>query len=369
MFLWPDAVILGLPAPGQVLAYDNARRVFEIHNLWASSSLQRQWTSPGMEGRVVSGALSRDRRKAATVCAAGPNESRIQLWDMVAGEATGPKFAPSDVAHVAFTPDGVNLAGVVAHDGTIRIWDVGTGNLRWSKPMAQPMQTTWTGLRFVPSGRYLVARNSFGFSFWDMDAGEVLGEAGRTFLLEVSSDGKLALGMVMARDAKEMPPTGLLDMVDPRNPAPAATALPADLNDSLECGAFSSDSRYMALALRDHTVQIRDLAAGTTIHQTPATEGRIYRVLLSPDNRWLATYESDPDRPRAIQQGKVRLWDLTAGRPLGPPVRHAGFFWDWRFEDRSRHLLLTFSRENDAFGTQIWRVAPSPRPTPSSSTD
>jgi WD40 repeat protein len=356
LHLWPDTVFLGVEARGCVVAYDNSRRVFETHDLEATPSMVRQWPAPQIEGRIFSGGLSQDRRKLVTLCVAGAKESRIQLWDPQTGEATGPAFELSDVAHVAFSPDATSLAGVVAHDGTIRLWDALTGALRWSKPLPLPMQTTWIGLRFSPGGRHLVARNSFGLSFWDMVAGEVLGEIGRTFLLEVSFDCKLALGGVMAPGAREMPHTSLLDMADPRNPIPAAVTLPRDLIDTMEWGTFSSDGHYLAVALRDRTVQIWDLAVGKVVHRTPATDGRIYRVLLSPDNRRLATYESDPLRPRAMMQGKVRLWDLSEGRPLGPPALHAGSFWDWRFDDQSRYLLISFNRGNDAFGTQIWRL-------------
>lgn len=92
---WPGTVPLGFNAQGRLLAYDSGRRVFEVHDLAATNAAVTGWNPAEGDGRVFGGALSADRRTLATVSEAGREQSRIQLWNALTGEQTGPAFAPS----------------------------------------------------------------------------------------------------------------------------------------------------------------------------------------------------------------------------------------------------------------------------------
>jgi WD40 repeat protein len=147
-----------------------------------------------------------------------------------------------------------------------------------------------------------------------------------------------------------------MDLADPGKPVPVKQALPADFKKALETLAFSPDGRSMAVAMRDQSVRVWDLLAAREIQKTVATDGRITRLLFSPHNRWLATYEVNLGRPGAILRGKVRLWDVASVQPLSQPCPHVGTFWDWQFAPNSGHLVVTVAQGNDTFGIQVWRL-------------
>jgi WD40 repeat protein/serine/threonine protein kinase len=78
--------------------------------------------------------------------------------------------------------------------------------------------------------------------------------------------------------------------------------------------AYSPDSRYLALARHDGTVQIWDATRGQLLHAPPTGhEGTAWQVAFSPDSRTLASCGSDRS---------VRLWDVTSGKALGVFTEH-----------------------------------------------
>jgi len=172
---WTGTLALGFNRAGRLLVYDSGRNVFESHDLVVPHAAVTGWNQVADGGLVFSGVLSSDRRTLATLASMGRDRSQIQLWNVETGAPISPAFAPSDVAHVTFSPDGKSLAGVVAQDGTVRLWDTRTRELSWSQPFPESMQTTWIGLLFGPDANFLAARNSFGFSLWDATAQRLTG--------------------------------------------------------------------------------------------------------------------------------------------------------------------------------------------------
>ena len=353
---WMGAAFLGFNAQGRLLAYDSARRVFEVHDLAARNAPVTGWNLPEDGGKVFSGALSADRQTLATVSEVGRNQSRIQLWNALTGEMTGPEFAPSDVAHVAFSPDSKTLAGVVALDGTLRVWDTTSGRLRWSQALPSPMQVAWIGIQFSPDGRFVAARNSFALQIWDVAARKVAGAGDLAFFHDISPDWKLAHGFTLKPAAQPPPQSTLLDITDPNQPHAATNALPEELMASMEMAAFSPDSRFLALSLRDQTLRLWSFTERRVVHQMADAGGRVIRLLVSPDNRRLATYEVDLTQQRSTLRGSVRLWDVATGQALGAARPHPGMFWSWQFDPDCRHLVVSFAHGNDTFGTQIWQL-------------
>jgi WD40 repeat protein len=130
---------------------------------------------------------------------------------------------------------------------------------------------------------------------------------------------------------------------------------------SMEMAAFSPDSRFLALSLRDQTLRLWSFTERRVVHQMADAGGRVIRLLVSPDNRRLATYEVDLTQQRSTLRGSVRLWDVATGQALGAARPHPGMFWSWQFDPDCRHLVVSFAHGNDTFGTQIWRL-PSSEP-------
>lgn len=317
---------------------------------------------PAAAARSSGGALSADRQTLATVSEVGRKQSRIQLWNALTGQMTGPEFAPSDVAHVAFSPDGKLLAGVVALEGTVRVWEVATGKLRGSMSLPQPMQVTWIGLQFSPNGRFLAARNSYALQIWDVTERRVTGSGDLNFYVAISPDWKLAQGFALNARAQQPPRVRLLDLTDPNRPAPATT-LPSDAVGEEDVCVFGPGGRLLTLNRRSRQFKLWDTANPRLIREAPIAAGHAIRQALSPDARVLATIEFEPGKGSPLR-GDLRLWDVATGKSLAPVRPLPGMFWDWQFAPDSRHLVVAFAQGDDRIGAQVWRLpAGEPPPT------
>ncbi|MFN0068070.1 MAG: hypothetical protein ACKVYV_10585 [Limisphaerales bacterium] len=369
---WPVTVAFGFNAEDRLLIYSGNRRIFEKHDLTASNANAQvsgwNYVDPSM---LTSGALSGDRRVLATVSIMGMDRSRIFLWNSGTGGRIGPSFATTDVAHVAFSPDGKSLAGVAAHDGTVRVWDATTGEIQWSQSLPDSVATTWTGAHYSPDGRYLAARNGGGVVLWSVAE---RGPAGRSTVtgeqvsyMSVSPDWKLALGSILSTNAGgEAARISLLDLSDPTKPRPAHKALSDKIVNAMEAGAFSADGRLLALHLRDGSLRVWYTASGCVVHQTRIAAGRVMRLAISPNARVAATLEHDPGEGEG-RHGVVRLWDLATGQMCGPPQPAPGAFGDWRFDDESRFLWIAFAESSARPVTLVWKL-PAPNAAPAKST-
>ncbi len=75
--------------------------------------------------------------------------------------------------------------------------------------------------------------------------------------------------------------------------------------------AFSPDGRLLAIASRDGTARVWDLAAGELLGTLTRHAGTVTGVAFSPDGL-VATASYD---------GKPRVWDPVAGELVGHPDR------------------------------------------------
>ena len=351
---WPDTVSLGFNAAGRLILYMRERQAFEIHDLALTNAAVTGWTLPPDIGKVFGGALSADRRTLATLAQVATNQSQIQLWNVETGERTEPGFAPTDVAQLAFSPDDELLAGVVALDGTVRVWDRATGKLRWSQALPSPMQVTWIGIQFSPDGRFLAARNSYALQVWDVAKRRVTGSDDLYSYLAISPDWKLAQGFSLKPRAQQPPRVGLLDITDPDRPAPVRQ-LPEDAGGENDGCAFAAGGRLLTLNSSNQRLKLWDTAKGRVIREAPIAAGRTIPLALSPDARVLASIEFEPVKRNALR-GDLRLWEVATGKSLAPARPLPGTFWDWQFDPDSRYLVVSCAQGNDTFGVQIWRL-------------
>jgi WD40 repeat protein/serine/threonine protein kinase/tetratricopeptide (TPR) repeat protein len=97
---------------------------------------------------------------------------------------------------------------------------------------------------------------------------------------------------------------------------------------------FSWDGKVLAAGCADGTVRSWDVATGAPGTPLPLGRTGLARLRYSPDRRWLATCDYDPDRGT----GAVRVWDAARLTPAATLEGGEAHYWDVAFSHDSRFL-------------------------------
>jgi WD40 repeat protein/energy-coupling factor transporter ATP-binding protein EcfA2 len=253
--------------------------------------------------QVRDAAFSPDGSTVATASLDGT----IRLWNVATGE---PRASPlrghtGGVTAVAFSPDGRTLASG-GDDRTVRLWDAGTGEERG--PPLRGHTGAVTDVAFSPDGRTVASGSEDrSLRLWDASTGASRGKP-------LSGHEDAVTGVAFSPTERVLASASVDETVrlwDPANGKPRGKPLRGH-TAAVEALAFSPDGRTLASAGGDMTVRLWDPASG-------AARGRPLRghtnsvlsVAFSPDGSTLASAGNDRT---------VRMWSRE-GKPRGEPLR------------------------------------------------
>jgi WD40 repeat protein len=240
-------------------------------------------------------AFSRDGRRLAL---AGGTE--LQVWDLALPRRLATMHGhAAEVTAIEVAPDGARIASS-SEDGTVRLWDVATGQALALIPSLAPIQ--W--LAFSHDGDRIAVGGAGGASVWSTR------NDGLRAVLEL---GEPVASVALRGDGGQVIACGALGAVRvwPTRGGPA----PVAMHTASRCAAaITPDGAIAITGDDDGQIQTWDTAAGRPLRElAPTAAPRIYAITISPDGRRAVTGHDDND---------ARIWDVATGRLLTTLTGH-----------------------------------------------
>jgi WD40 repeat protein/serine/threonine protein kinase len=373
------------PASGQI-----DLRGFEWRYLWAQSRPNELFILP-----TNYSSAARHSPDGRLLAVAGGTDGIVSVWEADSQRRLKSiQASPTDVAGLAFSPDGKTLATAsrFADKEKVKLWDVESGRLQ---AVLLPDNRQEAGcVSFSPDGQRLITIASTAYTKGIPSEVRVWDVASRRQLFELAVDGSfsrscslspdgqmLAIGdgdgLVRVWDLKiqkeirslmghhgfvgvvSFSPTGLhLASADEHgviiiwdwstgNVSSVFSAHRAPIYDL----AFSRDGKRLATASRDHTAKLLDLSTGTELATFRGHPDRVTSVEFSPDQQRLVTAGIN----------NVRAWHATpkADTILFSPEKSTGTV---RFSPDGRLLVQELWKSNQLV---LWDAASRSRLQPS----
>jgi WD40 repeat protein/serine/threonine protein kinase len=252
-------------------------------------------------------AFSRDSKQVATAC---EEDGTVKVWDIKTGNLVQSLGQADGFSRVAFSPTatwvaatGRTLEPKPGPDPTVHLWDRKTGQLR--HVLRSPGKRL-VCLAFSPDETRLAAGSDDGsLILWDVKTGReiatYLGHGGCLLALTFGPDG---------RQVMTLAGNNLLEVWDATR-STEVLMLPGATRGAFHA-AISPDGKRVAAAGMDGVQYLWDADTGELLHRLTEENEVASMVAFSPDGASLAA---------AIQNGgpgtgMVRVWDVKTGRLL-----------------------------------------------------
>ena len=209
---------------------------------------------------------------------------------------------------IDFKPDGKLLA-TISREGTIRLWEVRTGELRAALVGGREGRGLYgPGLGWSPGGSYIVSADDVGLlRFWEAETGRLVRQrkaAGEVETLAWSPDGQLIV--TGGRGAHE---TQIWDVS-------SGTILAAtECEEKVSSLAWSPDGNSFASGGAKGTIKLYDAQSGQR-QRTFDSEGRVGGLAWSADGNLLASSASGSFPHSPPDKFAVQVWDAKTGKRL-----------------------------------------------------
>ena len=241
----------------------------------------------------------------------GSRDGSLQVRDVATGHLVGDPWIDTGSGAVHAIAASRNHMKVLtgSQDGRIRMWDA-TGQMiaKWKlEHTAAISSVCWS-----PDESHVASGSEDGTVItWDARRGEMVGEPIRTghrhvYAVRYSSDATLVTSgcnnLVIFWDVKKREALRILE------------ACPA--SQQVHCITLSSDSRRLFLGCSDRMVQTGTSAQEIDVTRLGGHTGPISAVVISHNDRLLATASFDPTRHALC------LWDLQTNQQIAQLLEH-----------------------------------------------
>jgi WD40 repeat protein len=276
--------------------------------LWDADTGAQLCTLGGHSGALCGVAFSPDGKRLLS--AGGQRPGEVRLWDVVTGREECAWQAPFGIGAMALSPDGKRLA-LGGADGTVRIWESGTGKELFS---CVGHKSEVTEVAFGGDGRLLASADNQTVKVWRASDGRELHSLGATMWhrrLTFSPDGRRLA--VADNNSAELDSPATIRLWDAAT-AREGLAFQANL-DEINSVAFSPDGQFLAAAGEGQVVQVWDATNGREVVALHGHKSAIKSLTFSPDGRRLASGSLNPFL--SGHPGEVKVWNLgPAPQPL-----------------------------------------------------
>lgn len=302
------------------------------------------------------------------------DQGAVRLWDATTGKVVRELSSASSgrPGSVAFSPTDARLLAVGYSSGTdvshVTLWDIDAATeiarLSGATDLPDFTMSETNGivgaLAFSPDGKYLAA--GFGsknmltppgpsspLKIWEVATRRLIrrliGHTGYCVSLDFSRDGTLLAsgsrdGTAIIWSTKTWRPTQTL-----KNPDLDSVLGQSGLAAMVDAVAFSPDGKTLAMASREGSVPLWDVAGGNLLETLKGHSSAVLSLAFSPDGRTLVSGGTDQT---------VRLWNVETRRELmqlDPGSVDLGQVQSLQFSPDGLHLLAA---ENDA---ALWSAA------------